>query len=50
MINSTDTIHAVGLVATDVSLYDKYDYCCQIAFVGPTNEQKNENKKKKRTK
>ena len=52
MIYSTDTVHELGLVATNVSLYDKCDYCCQIAFVGPTNEQKKEKRKrkKKRTK
>ena len=26
----------------------KCDYCCQIAFVGPTNEQKTKNKKERR--
>ena len=40
MIYSTVTVHELGLVGTDVSLYNKCDYCCRIAFAGPTNEQK----------
>ena len=50
MIYSTNTVHELGLVATDVSLYDKCDYCCQIAFVGPTNEPKKQKNKKQKKK